>query len=218
MSFQSPAFNRLLLGLSLLLLTACSATNLRDVWQNPEFKRDQLNQVLVVDLTAAPTRRMVFEDEFVHELGKKGIKAQPSYKYLGQDVPDKDKIIKFAKNNDYKYFLVTYVANEEIEKTRIPPTVTNYVVGGYPYGVYPGYYYPYFNSFWGPGAGASVSTIITPGFIDQTVNTIMVTSIYSVETLQILWSGRTSTFEGESQPASYIADQIANQVYQHIKN
>ncbi len=201
-----------------LCLTACASTNLRDVWQNPEFSRKSLNDVMVVALTADPTRRMVFEEEFVFELKKKGVTAQASYKYLGINTPKRQKIVDFARKEKFKYFLVSYVVNEEVHKTYIPPTITNYVAGGYPYGAYPGYYYPYFNSFWGPGAGASISTIVTPGYFDQTVDTIMVTSIYSVENLAILWSGRTSTFEGDSQPASYIADAIANQVYEHIKD
>ncbi|CAA0098351.1 Uncharacterised protein [BD1-7 clade bacterium] len=195
-----------------LLLAACGTTNMRDVWQAPNFHKTDLNDVLIVGMTANATNRMVFEREFVAALMRQGLKATPSYTVLGRKTPDEEAIISYLKDHPTKYVLITYVSNQEVDKTYIKPTVSTVVTGyGYPYGSYGGYYYPTLGSVWGPG---SVNTITTPGYFDETTKTILVTSIYNAETGDIEWTGRSSTFEANS--ISRVTSDVSKVVLKHI--
>ena len=200
--------------LSVMFLTGCSSTKMRDVWQDEKFARDDIKDMLVVGFTANITNRMVFEREFVYQLEKRGVQAIASYKELGKHMAKKDELVEYLKTHDVTYVMVTYAGAQEVDKTYIKPTVTNYVTGGYPYAGYGPYGYGYstFGGYWGP---ADVTTVQTPGYFDETTKTILVTSIYDAKTGEIKWTGRSATFEAQS--VSLVTDEVAKVVWDHIK-
>ena len=203
----------LLVVLATLMISACGSTKMRDVWQAEEFKRDDLKNVLVVGMTANTTNRMVFEREFVYSLLKSGVKATPSFEVMGRDTPTEESLKAYIKKHPTDYVLITYVSNQEVDKTYIKPTVSTVATGyGYPYGSYGGYYYPTMGSFWG---ASNVSTITTPGYFDEITKTILVTSIYNAKSGAIEWTGRSSTFEANS--ISRVTEDVAKVVLKNIK-
>ena len=129
-------------------------------------------------------------------------------------MPVKEELISYVKKNNYQYVMVTYVGSQEVDKTYIKPTVTNYVTGGvYPYAGYgAGYGYSNFGGYWG---GGNITTIQTPGYFDETTQTILITSIYDTKTGDIKWTGRSATFEAQS--VSLVTDEVAKIVWDHIK-
>lgn len=204
------------IGLCLLVVmsTACSTTKMRDVWQDEKFAKKDLKNILVVGFSANATNRMVFEREFVYQLEKQGVEAKASYKVLGKHTAVKEELVEYLKTEHYDYVMVTYVGSTEVDQTYIKPTVTNYVTGaGYPYGGYGhGYGYSNFGGYWGAG---SVTTIQTPGYFDETTETILVTSIYDAATGDILWTGRSATFEAQVISAATV--DIAKVVWKNIQ-
>lgn len=195
-------------------LSACSSTKMRDVWQSEDFSRKDVQDILIVGMTSNTTNRMVFEREFAYQLEKRGIQAKVSYKAVGKHTPEKEELIEYLKTHKTGFVLVTYVGTQEVDKTFIKPTVTNYVTGGaYPYAGYGRYGYGYssFGGYWGSG----VTTIQTPGYFDETTKTILVTSIYDAATGDIKWTGRSSTFEAQS--VSRVTDEVAKVVWDHIQ-
>ena len=64
--------------LSVMFMSGCSSTKMRDVWQDEKFARDDIKDMLVVGFTANITNRMVFEREFVYQLEKRGVQASTS--------------------------------------------------------------------------------------------------------------------------------------------
>ena len=66
-----------------LALTACSSTKLTDSWQAPTLHRAQMDNVLVVAITANMTNRILFERGFVEALKNRGIKATASVDVIG---------------------------------------------------------------------------------------------------------------------------------------
>ncbi len=197
---------------TLLLSTACSSTKMQDVWQAEDFSKKEIQNILVIGVTAHVTNRMVFEREFAYQLKKRGIKATPSYKVIGKKTPEKEHVKEFLKTSDFDYVLLTYVGSKEVDKTFIKPTVTNYATGGYPYAGYGryGYGYPTMGGYW----DANITTIQTPGYFDETTKTILITSIYDVHSEDIRWTGRSSTFEAQS--VSLVTEEVAEVVWDHI--
>ena len=210
--FKKATFTTFLLCV-VLGLSACSSTKMRDVWQDEKFSRGDVKDMLVVGFTSNVTNRMVFEREFVYQLEKRGVQAKASYKALGKHMAVKEELVAYLKEHDFSYVMVTYAGSQEVDKTYIKPTVTNYVTNGYPYAGYGAYGYGYssFGGYW----GGNVTTIQTPGYFDETTKTILITSIYEAKTGDIVWTGRSSTFEAQS--VSRVTDEVAKVVWDHIQ-
>lgn len=203
----------LVVVLGICSLAACGSTKMRDVWQDPSFSKSDLKDILVVGMSANITNRMVFEREFVYQLEKKGISSVASYKVIGQHTPVKEELVEYLKKSKVSYVLVSYVSAQEVDKTYIEPTVTNYATGGYPYGGYGyGYGYSNFGGYWG---GGDIVTIQTPGYFDETTETILTTSIYDAASGEIKWTGRSATFEAQS--VSLVTDEVAEVIWNHIE-
>ncbi|CAA0125753.1 Uncharacterised protein [BD1-7 clade bacterium] len=193
-----------------LALAGCSSTTLRDVWQSDEFRKGELQKMLVVGLSENVTHRLVFERDVSDSLKPLGVDAIASFTVLGKGEPNKEEVHEYVKTHNIPYVLVTYVDKVERNETYVPPDVS--VVGGpYPYGRYPHGYYPSFNSMWGPGGTAIVSS---PGYTKKTTNTILVTSIYDTDSGEIVWTANTATFQTKS--VSKISQEVADVVWNNI--
>ena len=215
-------------------LSACGTTDLRDVWQEPDFHKRDFQNVIVVGMTTNITNRTVFEREFVDELEKKDIAAIESYKVIGKKAPSKEALLAYIKDHQVDYVLVTHVAGQEIKTDYIDPKVINYStgpwggtrvsssaivadggvsVGATTGGYYGGYYGGYRNlgGYWGAG---STVTVQTPGYFEETSYLVLATTIYDTKTLEAVWSARTATYEAKS--VSFVTDEVAEIVVEHI--
>ncbi|HYA02738.1 MAG TPA: hypothetical protein VEI04_06455, partial [Syntrophobacteria bacterium] len=69
-----------LLGLALIVMTSCGGTNLSYVWKDPGYGGGYLTSVMVVGVSEDLARRRLFEEVFVREFQKRGIKVVASIK------------------------------------------------------------------------------------------------------------------------------------------
>lgn len=83
-----------------ILFSACSSSKLEDVWQNKQYNFGNIKDVMVISAIENNAQRQMWEDSFVKEFSKNGIKAEPSYKIYPKEMPKPDEISKLV---DKKY-------------------------------------------------------------------------------------------------------------------
>jgi hypothetical protein len=182
----------------LLVVSGCSATKLTDSWQAPSLHRQAMNDVLVVGVLTNmnTTNRILFERGFVDALKAKGINATASYEVLGQGALTREAVTAFVKKNNIKYVLATRFGGAEVVKELVPESV-------YTYYTYAGYW---------SGYG---TTMTRESYVDTKTTFVLTTSIFDAVTEEVVWVGRSKTFEVSS--ISYEASELARQVVKSIR-
>ena len=186
---------RVFFAIGLFVLTSCSSTKLTDTWQAPALHRSQLDSVLVVGLLSNGTNRILFERGFVQALKDNGIQATASYDAIGDAFPTKDAVTAYADKAAEGYVLVTRFGSAEVSKERVPESVVTY-------------YTPTYAGYW--GAYGNTVTMTRDSYVDTTTTIVLTTSIYDMKTKELVWGGRSKTFEVGSivNEASDLAHQI----------
>lgn len=190
----------MLLAFGVFALASCSATKITDTWQAPALQRSQLDSVLIVGLLTNGTNRILFERGFVQAMQDNGIKATASYDAIGDALPTKDSVSAYAEKADEHYVLVTRFGGAEITKERIPESVATY-------------YYGTYGAFWG-GYTNSV-TMTRDSYVDTTTTVVLTTQIYDMRTKELVWAGRSKTFEVGSIVGE--ANDLAHQIVGSIR-
>jgi hypothetical protein len=202
MSLHNPAYHLLHRATRLvwlLGLCACSATSLTDSWQAPSLHRQAMNDVLVVAATSNMTNRILFERGFVDALKERGINATASYDVLGQTTPTRELVTAYVKKSDIKYVLASRLGGAEVTRELVPEQV-------YTYYTWAGYWNGYGNAV----------TMTRESYVDTTTTYVLTTSIFDAKTEEVVWVGRSKTFEVSS--ISYEASELAHQVVKNIRN
>lgn len=190
----------------LVLLQGCSNTKMRDTWQDDDFDAKAFDNVLVVAVSNNLSSRLIFESEFVRGLKAKGVTAKASNKAMGNGKPTKEKLAEYLKTNKADYILVSRLVDIETTKDYVQPTATVYSTSGY--------YYPGFYGHW--NMMDNTSTIITTeGYMDTNETTILETTIYNAKKQNLVWAGKSATFEAGS--VSEVARALAKLTLKNIK-
>jgi hypothetical protein len=184
------------------LLSACSTTSLKDSWQSPAFHRDAMKDVLVVAVSSNVTNRILFERGFVGALQAKGIKATASYDVIGDALPTRESVTAYVKKAGVGYVIASRYGGTEITKEVVPESVRTYYTGPY----YPNYY-----GYW----DQSSVTMVREAYVDQTSSILLTTSIFDVRSGDLVWAGRSKSFEVMSIVNE--ANDLARQIVASIK-
>lgn len=180
-----------LLGACVLLfaLFGCSgSTKFAATWTNPEYAEKQnVDDVVVVGIGRSETNRRMFEQELASRLEKQGITAWPSVKFH----PDAEQLSEeqgraIIEENGIEAIIVTRLVDVDRKDVYVPPTtyVSSYPAYG---GAYYGSWYGYYNY------GYTVSH--DPGYTYEKVTVTLETNLYDAETGELIWSGRSNTFD-----------------------
>ena len=115
-------FSRLLPIVALAGLVACGGTTeLTNVWANSQFA-GPLDNVLVIGLSKNQTTRRTFEDRFVKEFGKDGVRAVSSAEAIpGTGRIDSTAIHRYVIDNHIDAILVTRVLGVD-KQQEVPST------------------------------------------------------------------------------------------------
>jgi len=109
------------LGFLMILIESCSSSVLVDVWNDPTFHESPLNKILIISMRKNQVQRRIWEDAFVAELAKQGVKGTSSYVLFPNVLPDTNQIIETVKGKLYDGILVIHLLQKEAE--------THYVEG-----------------------------------------------------------------------------------------
>jgi len=193
----------LLHAVLLAALCSCSTTKLTDSWQSPALHRKAMNNVLVVGMLPTTGNRVLFERGFIEALQSKGIQATASYDVIGDKMPTRESVMNYLATSDTRYVIVSQFGGMQVTKERVPESVRTY---------YTGPYYPTLGGYW----DQNTFTMTRQSYVDQTTSVLLTTSIYDVKTQDLVWVGRSKTFEVSS--IVYEANDLAHLVVNAIKN
>lgn len=167
-----------------LLLGACAApTVLNTQWVNPEFKgKPPIKSILVMGITKDPNNRRNFEDEMVAQLGTRGVKAVPSYRYAPDaGAAGQVKLEQAVKESGAAGVLLARVVNVS-EEVKVSPGMYMGPPMGYGYGGFYGYY-----------GGMWASSYYMPPTIYTQQNVAADTRLFEAKDFALVWSASTTT-------------------------
>lgn len=181
-------FNRILIFITLLsslVLLSCSNTKFTSVWMEKDIKVEPIDSMLVIGIGKNQIARRMFEDSFVAELEKGGIKAIAIYRHIADDAKiTRESVAKIARDKDIDAVIITHLVAVD-EETVYNPPVTHVSPNAY-YGRYYNYY-PTVNSY-----------VQSPGYYSTNTLVRLETSLYDTKTATLLWSAQSSTFNPDT--------------------
>jgi hypothetical protein len=199
---MTTLFRSLACGL-LLTLTGCGSTHLTDAWQSPKFQGKQLDNVLVVGVTPNKTKRILFERGFVSALSEKGIKSTASIDVIGSATPTRESVGKYLAKSNIQYVIVSQYSGKETTAEYVPEAVRTY---------YTGPYYPSYGSYWNHN---DTTTMTREAYVSTRSKVILTTSIYNVKSEELVWVGRSNSFEPSS--ISSASNELAKRIVDRIE-
>jgi hypothetical protein len=187
-------------------LSACvNNISLTDSWQAPSLKRADLDNVLVVAMTPNITNRLLFERGFMAELQGRGIRATASYEVLGDAMPTRETVTAYVKANGISHVIITQYGGMTVTQEVVPESVRTY---------YTGPYYPSYGSYW--DYHGSAITMTRDSYVEETRTVMLTTSIFEVQSEDLVWIGRSKAFEVDS--IAYGANDLARMVIRKVAN
>lgn len=192
--------------LSVFLLAGCT-TKVTGTWKKSDYAGQPMKSILVVGLTGDPTNRLFWEDVMTANLKKGGIeKAVSSLSTFPSDREvDKEQIINYVKEKGFDGVLVTRLVNTREEQVYHPPAVDYYSYGGR-YG-----YYSNFGSYY----THAYAQLNRQGYYTTQTVFLLETNLYQVETLDIIWSMTSDTFDQGSK--HQLIKSLSKKVLQTLK-
>ncbi len=185
----------------LFVVANCSSTKITESWQSNALHRSDMKNVLVVAVSGNPTNRVLFERGFVDALAGRGIRATASFQAIGDAFPTRDAVTAYVRKADVDYVIASRFGGAEVTKERVPEQVRTY---------YTGPWYPTYADYW------NTVTFTRDSYVDTKTSVVLTTSIYDVKTQDLVWVGRSKTFEVGTVVRE--ATDLAHQVVDRIAN
>lgn len=179
---MKKAYYLILIMIVTLVLNACSSAKVLNTWKADNLSEVRDNNLLVITRTNNKAARMIFEDEIVEQLTKKGISSSASYTKFPNLNPDeelseekKQSIKSIIKKEGFNGVVLT-VLKEKQELVKSDIEDSHYAGSTY-YGYYPRYYSGFARYYVNP---MSYSTLGV--YQEETITTYTATN-YVLETL-----------------------------------
>jgi hypothetical protein len=159
-----------------LLAFACAGTRMAQTWVDESRRGKPVSDVLVIVIADKAERRQAFEQKFVRQLQAAGVEAVSSVEAIAmpRDLKlEKDVILNAVNQYGNDAVIISHLAGLDRKEvfTRTGPT----------YGGYYGYY------------GYMFDTVRAPGFYSEVTDVRLETTLYDVQTENLLWSGQSES-------------------------
>jgi hypothetical protein len=185
-----------LAGAAAVLLASCASnpTTLDAQWVKPGFAgKRSANDIMVMAAARDATNRRLTEDRMVAQLTDLGVKAVQSYKFIAQDGPVTEELLRTAVGQaGVSHALVSRVMNVSTQVNVSPGMVMGPAWG-------PGWGW---GGGWGPGWGgwagyhnAMWATSVPPQ-VTTTQNIHVDTRLLETQDATVIWSAATTTSTG----------------------
>lgn len=186
--YQSILHRSITLALVVLALVACASTQPIGEWRNQSYG-NQVENLLVIGVTARSTRRRVFEDRFVEALNARGVEAIPSYQLITSSVNlERNQLAAAIRGRNVGAVLVTRLAGVEREQVyRLPSS------------------YDYYRNF--DGYYDHVLQQNNTGYYAQYRRLTLETNLWDAASGELIWQMKSQAMDA-SQPRHIIEDQI----------
>jgi hypothetical protein len=179
-----------------VLFAACaSSTSLVNMWRDPSFQRQPLNNVLVVTVQRNASSRRVWEDRFVRELKSHGVTATASYQEFPAGPPDTTALGASVRSRGYDAVLVAHQLPGSVETRYVPGYISTQPVTYM--SPWTGHYYTYF------------ADVYSPGYVENDRVVRYETEVWMTRGQgRLIWSGTTESINPIS--AAAVNKEIAN--------
>ena len=188
----------------LLLFLACGQSEMLHSWTNPQPPGDGYGRILVIALLADHADRQVFEGEFVDQIRGYKLDAVPSYEALGTTPLTLENVRSVVKRDQFDTVFL-------VETLSIDQATTSWVTGGQSSQTIPSEEQRKFGSTYQD----SQNLMNDPKYNSVTTIATIQTSIYHVETEDLLWRGTSRTYD--PGPASQIVPPLSNMIVRTIQ-
>lgn len=176
----------------LVLLPACSGTEIAGSYSNPEFK-GRIDRIYLVGIARDEMNRRVFEDAFSNQLFSMGVSSESSYRdIMTSDEVDSETLARKMAEKNCDSVLLTRLIGQRKE------TVVN--PGGFSgYNSYGGHYArpSHYNS-WGNYYGRRPDLYYTPPSTNEFIILTVESVLYDLRTEELIWSAQLETVVEES--------------------
>ncbi len=176
--------NLCLWTLLLFSLFGCASTTVTGVWSDENYKQTPIQSIMVIGVAENVRNRNIFESDMAAEFEKRGVKAIPSAKVLGDQEITKENVVQAAEKSQVQTVLVTRLVGTKQEQVYHPPTS---------YGV-PDPYYRRWDSYY----PHMYDYAYTPGYMATYTNVVLETSVFAVKERSLIWSAASETFEPQN--------------------
>jgi hypothetical protein len=183
-------------------LAACSttSTNISQSYRNPGFEETVFKKLFVIGVAENHESRQAFEDAFAKAIAAEGGGAQASWGLLPQSTKLEEEEIRAAiEGGDFDGVLITRLLSVDKDQEYVEPKAynnakTTYYPGGgyYGRGYYGGGYYGFY--------GTTYAKVHEPGYFETSTTLRLETSLYSLATNGLVWTGQSDTVDPESIP------------------
>lgn len=207
------------LGLCLALLGLCAcktsgSTNFSQSYRNPGFEDTVFQRILVIGVTADMESRQAFESALASAIAKEGGTAAPSYTIL----PDSEQVSEeqlhaALEREEIDAVVLTRLLSVDKDSQYTPPKKynkprTRYYPAGWGYGFGYGGFYGFY--------GTTYAAVHEPGYFDTSTTLRLETSLYSVATNDLVWTGQSETIDPDSieDARASITQAVAKQLKQ----
>lgn len=169
-----------------LLLSACSSTSLTGSWVDPEA-RTPVTSVLVIGLGKTEVHRRIFEDSFRDAMGRYGVRAITSYRFLPQtEKMTREQIEAAAANSGAKAILIARTVAKRTEQVVTP--ARTYVRPTTPY-----YPHSYYRRGWYDYYSRSYEIYHEPARVSEFQVVTVESTLYDAQSDKLLWSAESET-------------------------
>lgn len=97
---------RMLSIAAVVALAGCAASQLGNMWRDPQFKTEGFKNVLVIAVRHDPVRRRMWEDGFSNALAHYGVTSKCSYEIWSGALPDTQTVRDEVRRGGYDAVLV----------------------------------------------------------------------------------------------------------------
>ena len=188
----------ILFVLAAVILQGCYSTSISASWMSEKHQPKNFKKLMVIGMSTNVAARATYEDEMVYFLRMKGINAiaassvLPPDRAIVSEAPEvqKQRLVEEGFDGIFAISLL-----EENNSTKYVSGTTSYAPTSF-YGGYYGSFYSYYPHMY--------SNVYQPGYYVASQEIILNSSLFDVESGDLLWSAQSDT----SDPSS--VDDAAN--------
>jgi hypothetical protein len=174
------------------MLQGCYSTSIEASWKSENYQPKKFKKLLVIGMSTNVAARATVEDELVYYLRIKGINAVAATSVLSPDrnivsQPQEVQKARLIKEGFDGVFAISLL--EKKSTTKYISGTTNYAPVSF-YGGYYGSFYSYYPHMY--------SNVYQPGYYASSQQIILNSSLFDVETGDLLWSAQSETIDQTS--------------------
>ena len=170
-----------------VVLGCGGSVSLVNVWTDPGYHGNNIDNILVVGMAPREQTRSIFEYQLTNVFKTNGVNAMASLDAMPKDVEiSKEAFTKYFKDHDLDAVLITGLLRADTSQTYVPGY--SYYVPGHSYAYSSGYhrdYWGYYHSHW--------RMYHEPGYYKETRKYMIESTLYETTKGNIIWRGISKT-------------------------